>query len=281
MGYMADWSSIDPSGNVEDRRSSTGLMIGGGTALVGIILYVALNYLGIAVDPTTITDTLSTINSSPTQTESGAYAGQDDYQLFTEKVLGSTNAYWRTELTANSTQFRDPKLVLYRGNTQTGCGMGSASVGPFYCPSDESIYLDETFFDTLKQLGGSTSDSAQAYVIAHEAGHYAQKLLGIMSQVEQDPNYQRTGMNSLSVRLELQADCFAGLWANSLKNKNVFNAADITNILTTTESVGDDRIQSQTEGQITPETWTHGSSKERLDAFKTGYASGHISACPL
>lgn len=277
---MADWSKLDPLGQVDDRRGR-GVALGGGTALVGVVLYLALSAFGINLDPAMITSTLDTLQSTTQQNESGEYAGQDDYQLFAERVLGSTNAYWSQDFQQNGQSFTEPTLVLFRGATQTSCGLGTSDVGPFYCPSDHSIYLDETFFARLEQLGGSSSQSAQAYVIAHEAGHHAQQLLGTMQTVQNDAGYSQTGTDSMSVRLELQADCYAGLWAHSLNNKQFFNADDIRDIIATTGAVGDDRIQSRTTGQVTPETWTHGSSEQRLQAFQTGYTSGKRSACSL
>lgn len=270
---MANWDNIGSSGDVEDRRGNS-MALGGGAALVGIVLYFALNYLGVQVDPATLDQVIS---STGTSSQSQSSAPDDGYKKFAAEVLGSNNEYWKTKIN----NYPAPRLVLFRGATQSGCGIATSQVGPHYCPADSTIYLDETFFDTLVQLGGSNGDVAQAYVIAHEAGHHVQNVLGTMDSVQNDPAYARTGSNSLSVKLELQADCYAGLWAHSLTNKNVFDPGEITEAITAAEAVGDDRIQAETQGSINPETWTHGSSSERVNAFNTGYKSGDPAACSL
>jgi predicted metalloprotease len=166
-------------------------------------------------------------------------------------------------------------LVLFRGATNSGCGYASSQSGPHYCPTDQTIYLDETFFDELQaRFGGSNGDVAQAYVLAHEAGHHAQNQLGIMDEV-QASGYD----NDLSVKLELQADCFAGLWAYSVKDLGVFEEGEIQEAISAAEAVGDDNIQSRTQGQVNPETWTHGSSAQRIDWFNRGFNSGQINSC--
>jgi predicted metalloprotease len=272
---MAFWDRIGSTGNVEDRRG-TGLALGGGTALAGIAIYIVLSLLGVNVDPALLNQVLgSTQNQDTSQ-----YAGKDQYEVFASKVLGSTNDYWKAEFAAQNKSFTEPKLVLFRSATQSGCGMATSDVGPHYCPPDTTIYLDETFFAVLQQqFGANVGDVAQAYVIAHESGHHAQNLLGIMERVQNDPNYQATGDNSLSVKLELQADCFAGLWANSLKDKGVFEQNEISEAISAAGAVGDDRIQKTTTGRVNPETWTHGSSQERIDAFNNGYDNGKFAVC--
>lgn len=276
---MAIWDNLGSAGSVEDRRGTGGVALGGAGMLVGIVLFFALSYMGVQVDPALLEQVAGGVTSSQTTEQPAEYQGQDDYEKFVSTVLGTSNDYWRSAFAAEKKPFTEPKLVLFRDATKSGCGIATTQVGPHYCPADQTIYLDETFFDLVQQLGGSNSDTAQAYVIAHEAGHHAQNLLGIMDQVQSSPDYQRTGDNSLSVKLELQADCFAGLWANSLKNKNVFQPGDIESAIKTAEAVGDDRVQQSTQGSINPETWTHGSSAERVDAFNKGYNSGRLSVC--
>ncbi len=274
---MAFWDKIGSSGNVEDRRG-TGLAIGGGTAVLGIVTYLIFGALGVSIDPAMLQQLLNGVSTGDTS----QYAGDDDYETFASRVVGSTDAYWQQEFTSQGKQYTPSKLVLFRTATQSGCGIATSEVGPHYCPADKTIYLDETFFDVLKnQLGGSNDDVAQAYVIAHEAGHHAQNLLGIMDQVQSDPSYSETGENSLSVRVELQADCFAGLWANSLSDDGVFETGEINEAITAAGAVGDDRIQQTTEGQINPETWTHGSAEQRIAAFNRGYTSGNFARCQL
>lgn len=274
---MANWDNITSTGNVEDRRgSSGGVILGGGAALVGLVLYFALNYFGIQVDPATLNQVIDTVGGN-SQSTSSTKGVDDGYTKFSSEVLGSVNDYWETQIP----RYKEPRLVLFRNATQSGCGVATSQVGPHYCPVDQTIYLDETFFDTLVQLGGSNGDVAQGYVIAHEAGHHAQNLLGTMDKVQNDPNYEKTGDNSLSVRLELQADCYAGLWAHSLKDKSVFDPGEISEAIQAAQSVGDDRIQQDAGGSINPETWTHGSATERVNAFNSGYTSGKLEACTL
>lgn len=271
---MAFWDKIGSTGNVEDRRG-TGLALGGGMAVVGVALYVILSLMGVNIDPALINQVL------PQQTgDTSQFAGKDSYEVFASRVLGSANDYWKQEFQRQGKAYSEPKLVLFRSATQSGCGLATSDVGPHYCPPDRTIYLDETFFNVLhQQFGANIGDVAQAYVIAHEAGHHAQSLLGIMDRVQNDPGYQRTGDNSLSVKLELQADCFAGLWANSLNDKGVFEPNEISEALSAASAVGDDRIQKTTTGRISPETWTHGSSQERVNSFNNGYNSGKFSVC--
>ncbi len=278
---MANWDNIEASGNVEDRRRSNGMMLGGGVGLAGIAVFLALNFLGIQLDPALVNTIIGSIESSQSTTPSAEFEGQDSYETFAKQVLGSSNTYWTKAFVDSGRTYTEPKLVLYRSMTPTACGTGSSQSGPFYCPADQTIYLDETFFDVIQQLGGSNGDVAQAYVIAHEAGHHAQNLLGTMDNVMNNPEYRRSGQNSLSVKLELQADCYAGLWANSLKNRDVFGPGEINQAIETAAAVGDDRIQASTQGSINPETWTHGSSKDRVAAFSRGYDSGQLQTCSL
>lgn len=272
---MANWDSVNSSGDVDDRRGRTGLAIGGGVAIVGTLIYLALGYFGIEVDPSTINQVVSTIGgSSQSQTDT---AVDDGYKEFASKILGSNNEFWKTTVS----NYAEPHLVLFRGATESACGGATSQVGPHYCPLDQTIYLDETFFDTLVELGGSNGDVAQAYVIAHEVGHHVQQVVGTMAAVQNDPDYERTGDNSLSVRLELQADCYAGMWTHSLNDKNILDPGEIKEAIQAAEAVGDDRIQSQTQGSINPETWTHGSAAARVNSFNAGYNSGKLSACEL
>lgn len=276
---MALWDNLGTSGDVEDRRGMGGVGLGGG--LVGIVLFLALSYMGVQVDPALLDQVAGTVTQSTfsNQEQPSEFQGKDSYETFVSAVLGSTNDYWKSAFAGERKSYTEPRLVLFRDATQSGCGIATTQVGPHYCPADQTIYLDETFFDVLVQLGGSNGDVAQAYVIAHEAGHHAQQELGIMDRVQNNADYQRTGDNSLSVKLELQADCFAGLWAHSLRDRNVFQPGDIEQAIKAAEAVGDDRIQSSTQGSINPETWTHGSSAERVKAFNAGYDSGKLSVC--
>ncbi|MES2875863.1 MAG: neutral zinc metallopeptidase [Patescibacteria group bacterium] len=276
---MAIWDNLGGGGDVEDRRGVGGLLpIGGG--VVSLIIVFVLGYFGISADPALVEQLLSasgisTGNSSEQSTE---FKGADSYETFASNVIGSTDRYWSTQING----YDGPKLVLFRNATNSGCGVATSEVGPHYCPADSTIYLDETFFDVLAQrYGGNSGDVAQAYVMAHEVAHHVQNVNGTMQRVQSDPAYQATGSNSLSVRLELQADCYAGAWANSIKDQNVFESdAEIQEAIDAAGSVGDDRIQSTT-GTVNPETWTHGSSQQRVAAFQTGWQSGDSTRCQL
>lgn len=276
---MATWDNLG-SGNVDDRRGMGGIGLGGGGLLVGIILFFALSYMGVEVDPALLEQVTSNTGNQQTQ-QPTEFQGKDKYETFVSNVLGSTNTYWKSTLEKQGKDYQEPRLVLFRDATKSACGVATSQVGPHYCPMDTTIYIDETFFDVLKQLGGSNGDVAQAYVISHEVGHHIQNVLGTMDEVTTSSDYQRTGDNSLSVRLELQADCYAGAWANSLKDKGVFDNGEIQEAILAAEAVGDDRIQEQTQGSINPELWTHGSSNDRVDSFNRGYESGNLSVCQL
>jgi predicted metalloprotease len=206
-------------------------------------------------------------------------AGEDrDVQLISF-VLDDAQKTWTTIFTQDGKTYRHAKLVIYRGATYSGCGTARSSTGPFYCPADEKVYIDLGFWDELKRFGGSTTEFAQAYVIAHELGHHVQKLLGIEAwetrQVSEDPSQR----NALSVNLELQADCFAGIWAHSTKERGIVHPDDIAGALSAAAAVGDDHLQKMSGRAVSPESWTHGSSSARQKWFETGLNSGSIKAC--
>jgi predicted metalloprotease len=278
---VALWDKLGGGGNIEDRRGMGALGIGG--SLVAGIVVLALGYFGISADPALVEQLLVSagVTGQSESTQTSEFKGQDSYETFASNVIGSSNRYWSKTLSGN-TDYQTPRLVLFRNATQSGCGIATSEVGPHYCPLDKTIYLDETFFDVLaERLGGSNGDVAQAYVMAHEVGHHVQNVTGIMERVQNDPAYEQTGSNSLSVRLELQADCYAGLWANSIKDAGVFESDnEIQEAIVAAGAVGDDRIQSTT-GSVNPETWTHGSSAQRIESFNRGWKSGQLSQCSL
>lgn len=270
---MARWDRISSRGNVEDRRGSNSpLAIGGGTiGIGGLLLLIALNYL----TGGNLTDILNQTQVNPQVQNSNTtqYEGQDSYEVFASTVLGSNNDYWTTTFNSLNKNYRPPKLVLFRNATNSSCGIANSEIGPHYCPNDQTIYLDETFFGEMeKVLQAKGGDVAEAYVISHEVGHHAQNLLGIMDSVDYSNNQQ-------SIGLELQADCFAGLWTNSIKDKDVLEFNEIQEAMDAASSVGDDRIQKTTEGRINPETWTHGSSAQRVNSFNSGFLSGNFQTC--
>lgn len=271
---MAIWDKITSRGQVEDRRGSSFFpLAGGGLGLGGLILLLVMNYLGGG----DLNDALNGLQylEVPVQEAGVNFDGADQYEVFASTVLGSNNDAWSEIFARNNLEYVPPRLVLFRGATQGGCGIASNQVGPHYCPSDRTIYLDETFFDELqRRFNANGGDVAEAYVISHEVGHHVQNLLGIMDQVTE------SGSNDLSVKLELQADCFAGLWAHSIKDEGVFESPDeIKEALDAAAAVGDDRIQQSVEGRISPESWTHGSSEQRVNAFNAGYTTGNVGAC--
>jgi predicted metalloprotease len=257
---------------VEDRRGfGPTAAVGGGLGLTGLLVVLAVNFLGGG----NITDVLSSIDPNQLQTQettdSGAFAGDDEYETFVSTVLGSNNDTWEGLFAANNKTYSPPKLVLFRESTQSACGGATSDVGPHYCPLDQTAYLDETFFEELvNRFHAKGGDVAEAYVIAHEVGHHVQNQLGSLDE---------SSSNAASVRTELQADCFAGIWANSIKDSGVFEAGEIEEALNAAAAVGDDRIQEAVNGRVNPETWTHGSSEARVDAFMTGYDSGSPAQC--
>lgn len=269
---MANWDRIISRGNVEDRRSMAPAI--GGISLTGIALLLLVNYLSGG----DLSDVLNQLPAVSVQEQGSGdnseFAGEDTYEVFTSKVLGSANDMWEQKFSEEGLAYTPPKLVLFREATQSGCGVATSQVGPHYCPINNTIYLDETFFDELTtRFGARGGDVAQAYVIAHEVGHHAQNELGTMDRL------QRSQTNDTSVKIELQADCYAGLWANSLKDQQIFEPGEIIEALDAAAAVGDDRIQQKVEGYVNPETWTHGSSKDRVAWFNRGYNSGDLAAC--
>lgn len=269
---MALWNNLNNRGNVEDRRAAgPGLVVGGGLGVAGFIVILLMNFLGGG----DVGDVLNQLPATQTQTaqtyDAKDFEGADTYEVFASTVLGSANETWSKIFNQAGATYREPKLVLFRGSTQSACGGADARVGPHYCPLDRIIYLDETFFDELtKRFGAEGGDVAEAYVIAHEVGHHVQNELGILNSAT---------TNEESVRQELQADCFAGLWAYSIKDLGVFEPGEIHEAIDAAGAVGDDRIQSKVAGRVNPESWTHGSSEQRIAAFNKGYESGAVAKC--
>lgn len=275
---MALWDKISSRGNVEDRRSMAPVV--GGLSLTGVALVLLFNYLAGG----DITDVLTQLDTIPIESqqlgETTEFEGQDSYEVFASTVLGSNNEMWSDIFSQMNQTYTEPQLVLFRVATTSGCGTATSQVGPHYCPLDSTIYLDETFFDELQsRFGAEGGDVAEAYVIAHEVAHHAQNELGIMDMVAREEQLNPDTANDLSVNLELQADCFAGLWAHSIRDIGVFEPGEIKEAIDAAAAVGDDRIQEAATGSINPETWTHGSSEQRVAMFNLGYESGNISEC--
>lgn len=279
---MADWSKILSRGSVEDRRSMGPVAFGsfGSLGAIATLLVLVFSFLS-NPDPGTVEDILTQLQQTQVTQQSvdpSQFEGADSYETFASAVLGSNNDLWKNIFAQNGKAYEEPLLVLFRSATQSGCGIATSSVGPHYCPSDETIYLDETFFDELiSRFGARGGDVAEAYVISHEVGHHVQNQLGIMDSLQRSFGQQVS--NEDSILLELQADCFAGLWAHSIKEQGIFGSGEITEAIDAAAAVGDDRIQDAVTGQINPETWTHGSSEQRVRWFNTGYETGQPAAC--
>lgn len=270
---MANWNKIGSRGNVDDRRSIGPVAIGGVT-LAGVAIVFAMNLLNGGDFGNALLNTLETVLQQGQNTQNaGEFAGEDPYEVFSSTVLGSTNDTWNEIFLNANSKYIEPKLVLFRQATESACGVATSQVGPHYCSLDQTIYLDETFFDEMiNRFGAKGGDVAQAYVIAHEVGHHVQNLTGILNNLS-------NGDNETSIKAELQADCYAGIWAYSIKDQNVFESGEIMEAMDAAASVGDDRIQEKTQGYINPETFTHGTSKQRQEWFMIGYNQGEISSC--
>jgi len=275
---MANWGKILSRGHVEDRRSFAPAI--GGISVTGIALLILFNVLA-GGDVTDVINQLDSIPIENPQTiDKKAFEGEDNYEVFASTVLGSNNEMWKDIFSKNNQTYTPPKLVLFRTATQSSCGTATSQVGPHYCPPDQTIYLDETFFEELQtRLGAKGGDVAEAYVIAHEVAHHAQNEFNIMDEVNSRQQSNASEANELSVKLELQADCFAGLWAHSIKEEGVFLPNEVHEAMDAAAAVGDDRIQKKTTGYTNPESWTHGSSEQRVSWFNKGYDSGILSSC--
>lgn len=276
---MANWGRLGSRGNVEDRRGLAPAAIGG-ISLTGLALYMLVTYLS-GGDFSDVLSQLPAVSvEQQQQFNTEEFAGEDDYEVFASTVLGSNNQMWHAMFQKANKSYTEPKLVLFRTATESSCGSATSQVGPHYCPADQTIYLDETFFEELtNRFGAQGGDVAEAYVIAHEVGHHAQNVLGIMDSVQQEQQFSSGQANDLSVKLELQADCFAGMWAYSIDDKGVFNPGEIREAMDAAAAVGDDRIQEKVTGYINPESWTHGSSDQRVAWFSKGYNSGQLLTC--
>ena len=276
---MAYWDKITSRGNVEDRRSMAPVAFGG-LSLTGIAFYLLLTYLS-GGDLGDVLGELSTQAPVVQQNYNASdFEGADSYEVFASTVLGSNNDLWSQQFSQNNLTYTPPKLVLFRQATQSSCGTATSQVGPHYCPYDKTIYLDETFFDELtNRLGAQGGDVAQAYVISHEVGHHVQSELGVLSQVQSYSQRNPDQAQQAAIMTELQADCFAGLWVNSIKDLGVLEPNEVVEAMDAAEAVGDDRIQERVTGYVNPESWTHGSSEQRAEWFMRGYDTGRFESC--
>ena len=272
------WRAGRESDNVEDRRGLRAMptIAGGG---IGTIILVLLA-LFFDVDPGALLQSKAPSGAS-SQPSAAAPPGQDDLRTFVSVVLADTEDTWRDLFRRMGSTYQDPKLVLFTGAVQSACGFAQAAVGPFYCPADQKVYIDLSFYQELKNRFRAPGDFAQAYVIAHEIGHHVQNLLGISDQVEALRSRSKAAeANALSVRLELQADCFAGVWAyHAHKARQILEAGDVEEGLNAASAIGDDRLQMQAKGYVAPDSFTHGSSAQRVRWFKRGLAGGDLRQC--
>jgi predicted metalloprotease len=269
------WRGERQSDNVEDRRGmSGGKIIGGG--LGGIVLLVIALLMG--ADPRQLLEQVQSGDpAAGTQSSRPSNPEEDELVKFVRVVLASTEDYWTAAFRQMGREYRKPKLQLFTNRVDSACGVAGAAVGPFYCPGDEKIYLDLAFFDELRTRFRAPGDFAQAYVIAHEVGHHVQNLLGTMDKVDAARGRgSKEQENELSVRLELQADFLAGLWANYARQKNLLDPDDIDEALGAASAVGDDRLQREAQGYVVPDSFTHGSSEQRIRWFRRGFDTGDI-----
>ena len=269
------------SDNIEDRRGGGGggLPIGGRSIGIGTIV-MALVAMYFGVDPSVVLNQATNAPSSQVSAPSHAPAN-DAETKFVRKVLGETEDTWQQLFREGGKEYVNPTLVLFSGATRTACGVGQTAMGPFYCPGDQKVYIDLAFYQELKTRFRAPGDFAQAYVIAHEVGHHVQNLLGISAKVQ--AARERAGereANALSVRLELQADCLAGVWAhNADASRHILEAGDVEEALTAASAIGDDTLQKQAQGYAVPDSFTHGSAAQRTRWFKAGMEAGKLGAC--
>lgn len=272
------WTPGGRSSDLEDRRGGgPGLRLGGGMGIGGILLLLLLSvifkrdFLSLVGDGSTpVADSQSRPVSDP---------NEEPEVQFVSFVLDDAQRTWRDQFAQQGKEYRNAKLVLFRNSVDSACGLASSATGPFYCPGDHRVYIDLGFYGELKDRFGAPGDFAQAYVLAHEIGHHVQNLLGIDGQVRQAQSSDPRARNQLSVRLELQADCLAGVWGHSTEQRNILEAGDVDEGLGAAAAVGDDRLQRMSRGQVSPDSFTHGTSEQRSQWFRRGFTSGSISEC--
>ena len=280
------WEGNRESDNVEDRRGSGGgFPIPGGRGIgIGTIVIALLGGWLLGVNPLTLLGLLSGGGVPPAQVQQAPAQrppADDRLARFVSTVLADTEDVWHGVFRQAGGSYQEPRLVLFRGATPTACGTGQAAMGPFYCPADQKVYIDLGFYETLQSRLGAPGDFAQAYVIAHEVGHHVQNLLGVSAKVDQmRGRVSQAEYNRLSVRLELQADCFAGVWAHHAQNsRQIIEAGDVEEALNAAAQIGDDTLQRKSGGAVSPESFTHGTSQQRMTWFKRGMDTGDIRQC--
>ena len=273
------WQDRRESNNVEDRRQQGGgggIPIGGKGRLILLVVVMVAGYYGVDLSPLLSEPT----TQSQPQRQEMSQPAKDPLARFTSVMLASTEDAWSEIFQQSGSRYQAPKLVLYRGATRTGCGQGQSVMGPFYCPADRTVYIDLSFYQEMRDKLGADGDFAQGYVVAHEVGHHVQNLLGIERKMrEQQQGLSRAEQNKLSVKLELQADCFAGVWGHYMQREQVLEHGDLEEALNAAQAIGDDRLQQQSQGRVIPDSFTHGSSAQRYAWFKRGFDSGKPASC--
>jgi predicted metalloprotease len=280
------WEGNRESDNVEDRRGSGGgFPLPGGRGIgIGTIVIALLGGWLLGINPLTLLGLLSGAGGPPAQVQQAPAQrppADDRLARFVSTVLADTEDVWHGVFRQAGGSYQEPRLVLFRGATPTACGTGQAAMGPFYCPADQKVYIDLGFYETLQSRLGAPGDFAQAYVIAHEVGHHVQNLLGISAKVDQmRGRVSQAEYNRLSVRLELQADCFAGVWAHHAQNaRQILEQGDVEEAMNAAAQIGDDALQRSSGGAVVPESFTHGTSAQRQRWFHAGMQQGSLKAC--
>ena len=272
------WQGRKQSSNVEDRRGQGSRIGGKSTGIIGIIILLVGAYYGVDLSGVVGSPAAGTQVAQPS-----TLMWEQEAQLneLARVVLADTETTWSQYFANNNARYTPPTMVLYTAGTQTACGTGQAAMGPFYCPQDRKVYLDLSFYEDMRKQLGASGDAAFAYVIAHEVGHHVQNLLGILPQVNQaQQGASAKQANALSVKLELQADCFAGVWAHHAENqRKILEQGDIEKAMNTAAKIGDDALQKRSQGYVVPDSFTHGSSAQRVRWFTTGLKTGTIQSC--
>ncbi len=279
------WEGNRESGNVEDLRGGGGggFGLGGRSIGIGTIVVALIGGAVLGINPLTLLGILSGGPAPQVQQQAPARGvpANDQMARFVSVVLADTEDVWKQLFSQGGAAYREPRLVLFRGAVQTACGQGQSAMGPFYCPADQKVYIDLDFYETLRSRMGAPGDFAQAYVIAHEVGHHVQHQLGITGKVEQlRARSSRAEANAMSVRLELQADCFAGVWAHHAQNaRQILEQGDVEEAMNAAARIGDDALQRSAGRAVVPESFTHGTSQQRQRWFATGLQAGSVKAC--
>jgi predicted metalloprotease len=271
------WRGRRQSGNIQDRRGGGGMMRPAGVGGLGLLVVLLIGML-FGVDLTPLLGTGGQVTTS--EAPSGPNVVDDEQEAFVSVVLAETEDVWGQLFTNSGLEYTEPQLVLFESATPSACGFAQSAMGPFYCPNDQSVYLDMSFFDVMRQRFGTPGEFARAYVIAHEIGHHVQDELGLLAQVNaQRQRSSERDSNALSVRVELQADCYAGIWAYAAQDRLQLTTEDIRSALEIAARIGDDALQRASTGQVVPDSFTHGSSAQRQEWFMRGFETGDPNQC--